>query len=92
MTDQDVIELGNEAERTARFFDENPYFTQLLDRMKIGCLTQIGELKAEQTQQFTILKSVYDHIMDPLMWLSGDIENARQANNRVKGIEEKGIL
>jgi hypothetical protein len=92
VTDQDAINLGYEAERTAQFFNDNPYFTQLLDRMKIGCLTQIGELKADQTQQFTVLKSVYDHIMDPLMWLSGDVENARQANNRMKGITEKGIL
>jgi hypothetical protein len=92
MTDQQAVDLGYEAERTAQFFNDNPYFTQLLDRMKIGCLTQIGELKADQTQQFTMLKAVYDHILDPLQWISGDIENARQASNRIKGVVEKGIL
>lgn len=92
VTDQEIVDLGYEAEQTARFFDENPYFVQLLDRMKIACLSQIGELKADETTQFTVLKTVYDHILDPINWISGDIENARQAVNRMKGVQQKGIL
>jgi len=90
-----LIDLGRQAEETQLYFEANPYFPQVLERVKMGLFQTILSLRPAQRDEFMILKGRLDTVFEPLNVIAHDILAGQRALEELetgKPPAEGGIL
>ncbi len=89
---QEQIEIGRQAEEFRDYINEHPYFRELIDRIKVSIMQDIGKLSPAQTQDFTYLKTRLDAYGEIFNYIAGDIYLASEALKKESGEQEAGGL
>ncbi len=89
---QQLVEIGRQAEQFLEYLKENPYFRQLLERIKMELMQQMYGLTTNDKDIFVILKAQMEIIPEILDAVSGDILMAQDALKKLEGEEEKSPI
>lgn len=92
---KELVDLGRKAEDLKRYLEGNPYLYQVFERVKLGLLQTIMNLKPIQKDEFMALKACLDYLYDPLNCVNYDItagQNALEELTTGKPPGEGGIL
>ena len=89
---QQLVEIGRQAEQFLEHLKENPYFRQLLERIKMELMQQMYGLTTNDKDIFVILKAQMEIIPEILDAVSGDILMAQDALKKLEGEEEKSPI
>ena len=90
---QTQVEIGRQAEGFLEYVSREPYFVELIERVKLEYAGRILALHPKDSTEFTVLRErmdVWDEIMSAVR---GDITMASEAMKLIDGTEEKkGLL
>lgn len=90
---QDQVDIGKRAEDFLRYLDDNPYFYDLINRVKLQYSANILSLNSSEKDKFAINIERMDvwsnEIIDAVR---GDIQVAIHALKIMEGEPEKGLL
>jgi hypothetical protein len=95
MTEEELheqIETGRQAEEFLRYTQEHPYFSGLLDRIKLELMQQIFALHPMQKDEFTTKMICIQFIPEIMGAVSGDIYLASDAFAKLNNEKEPGGL
>ena len=82
---QHQVEVGRQAEDFYKYLNENPYFRELIDRIKLEYAGRILSLKPEDKESFTAYKSKMNAFDDIENAVLGDIKAGEMALNQQEG-------
>lgn len=90
---QHQVEVGRQAEDFHRYINENPYFKELIERIKLEYAQRILSLRPEDKESFTTYKSKMNAFDDIENAVLGDIKAGEMALNQQEGrTPPEGIL
>lgn len=89
---QQLVEIGRQAEQFLGYLKENPYFGQLLERIRMELMQQMYGLTTNDKDIFVILKAQMEILPEILGAVSGDILMAQDAWRKLEGEEEKSPI
>jgi len=90
---REQLEVGKQAERFRDFMLREPYFANLLERMRVMELQSISDLHPNEKDLFSVHKARMDFIPEILNAIDGDIHAGAEALARINGVlKEGGIL
>jgi hypothetical protein len=91
---QQQLEIGKQAEDFLKYTQEHPYFTNLLERVKLEYARRILGLEPIDKNDFTLYRSAMIAIDEIMNSVSGDIYLGAEAFKKLTGVTEepKGLL
>ena len=89
---QEQLEVGRQAEQFLRYIEENPYFNELLERIKLTYAQHILTLHPSEKDKFAVLAERKDAIDEVIEAVRGDIALASMALKQIEGEKPKGLL
>jgi hypothetical protein len=94
MTDQELINRGEDARLFKEYFNNSEYFQSLMEGTKNTLKELIYELKPYQQMEFTVLRSALNGVEKLFDNVESDLFHGKQAMERMQGGVEsqKGIL
>jgi hypothetical protein len=94
MTPQEKLELGKQAEAFLTYTQENLYFKELLERIKLSYAQAILSFNPTQKDDFSYLRAKMEAIDDIANSISGDIYLGGEALKELDGKKDDfmGIL
>ena len=92
MDPQEQLRIGKEAEDFLQYVSEHPYFSGLLERIKLEYARQLLGLNHTETAVFTDLRCRTTGIDDIMNAVRGDIAMGTEALKEIDVVKETGGL
>ena len=90
----DELELGRQAEEFLTYINEKPYFNEMIDRIRLGLMTDMAGLRPSQSDEWKSLSERFHFLPEIVNMARGDVYVAQVAleamsNNKTR---PEGIL
>jgi len=82
---QEQLEVGKQAEAFLRYVSENPYFPNLLERVKLEFARRILDLRPGDAAHFSDYRSQIEGVDQVMNAIRGDISLGADALSELKG-------
>ena len=86
----DELEIGRQAEEFLTYINEKPYFNAMIDRIRLGLMTEMAGLRPSQSEEWKALSERFHFLPEIVNMARGDVYVASVALEAMKG-EKKSV-
>ena len=89
----DEMEIGRQAEEFLTYINEKPYFNEMIDRIRLGLMTDMASLRPSQYEEWKTLSERFHFLPEIVNMARGDVyvasvalEAMKESKTRPEGI------
>ena len=69
----DEMEVGRQAEEFLTYINEKPYFNEMIDRIRLGLMTDMAALRPSQSEEWKSLSERFHFLPEIVNMARGDV-------------------
>ena len=90
MDKYEQIENGRQAEEFLKYINENPYFENMIERMRLGLMAEMCSLRSHQREEWSVLSDRFHFLAEIVNMARGEAfvgQEAYEYENGLKRVE-----